>query len=69
MPTQLQDGQLLVYQTDADGLYVGTTAADPDPQNIGQWLMPAGCVDVKPPAITGGKRPQWVGYKWKLISL
>lgn len=64
----LQPGQRLVYQTDGQGFYVGEAAADPDPQNIGNWLIPAGCVEMKPPAITGGKRPQWVGYKWKLIS-
>lgn len=61
-------GQKVVYQTDSAGMYVGTTTADPDPMNEGHWLLPAGCVDVKPPKITGGKTPQWVGYKWKLIS-
>jgi len=68
MSTQLQQGQRVVYQTDPLGFYVGTAAADPDPQNVGGWLIPAGCVEQKPPAITGGKRPQWVGYKWKMIS-
>ncbi|MNI86415.1 hypothetical protein D3C73_1435100 [compost metagenome] len=68
MAIHLQDGQRLVYQTDSQGFYVGEAAADPDPKNIGNWLIPAGCVDMKPPTITGGKRPQWVGYKWKLIN-
>ena len=69
MAIELQEGQRMVYQTDGQGLYVGEAAADPDPQNIGNWLIPAGCVEVKPPVITGGKRPQWVGYKWKLINM
>lgn len=68
MGIQLQDGQRLVYQADADGFYVGEAAADPDPKNPSQWLIPAGCVEVKPPLIQAGKRAQWVGYKWKLIS-
>ncbi|MNF09860.1 hypothetical protein D3C80_2106350 [compost metagenome] len=65
---KLHPGQRLVYQTDGQGFYVGEAAADPDPMNEGQWLLPAGCVNEKPPTITGGKRPQWVGYKWKMSS-
>lgn len=57
-----------MYQADANGLYVGETTADPDPQNHGQWLIPAGCCDIAPPTLTFGKIPKWVGYKWKLIS-
>ena len=68
MAIELQEGQRLVYQTDANGLYVGEAIADPDPQNIGRWLIPAGCVEVKPPLFTGGKVAKWVGYKWKLIN-
>lgn len=68
MTIRLHDGQRLVYQTDDNGVYVGEAAADPDPQNIGNWLIPAGCVQIKPPTITGGKKPQWAGYKWKLIN-
>lgn len=68
MDIHLHEGQRLVYQTDRDGFYVGEAAADPDPQNVGNWLIPAGCVEMKPPLINGGKRPQWAGYKWKLIN-
>lgn len=68
MTIQLQKGQRLVYQTDENGLYVGEAAADPDPQNSGNWLIPAGCVEAKPPAIPRGKVALWVGYKWRLIS-
>ncbi|MGN8278170.1 hypothetical protein [Pseudomonas sp. SMN5] len=68
MEVELQQGQLLVYQTDENGLYIGEAVADPDPQNIGRWLIPAGCVEEKPPLLTAGKIPKWVGYKWKLIN-
>lgn len=64
----MDHGQKEVFQTDEQGFYVGTTVADPDPQNIGSWLIPAGCVEVKPPLFTGGKIAKWVGYKWKLIN-
>lgn len=69
MATQIHKGQRLVYQTDDSGFYVGEAAADPDPQNPGKWLVPAGCVEVEPPVIPRGKKAQWVSYKWKLINM
>lgn len=69
MEIQIKNCQRLVYQTDGSGFYVGQTAADPDPKNPGNWLIPAGCVEVAPPAMPHGKVAQWVGYKWKLINM
>ncbi|SEE80292.1 hypothetical protein SAMN04490200_5519 [Pseudomonas proteolytica] len=69
MATQPRDSQKIVYQTDSDQFYVGETVADPDPQNPGHWLLPAGCVEMKPPPFTGSNRPQWAGYKWKITSM
>ena len=68
MSTINEHGQLLVYQTDQDGFYVGKTWADPDQINKGAFLIPAGCTTESPPVINGGKRAQWVGYKWKMVS-
>ena len=68
MTIKLSPGQIVVYQTDHEGFYIGETSADPDPMNVGHWLIPAGCVEMKPPVINGGKRAKWVGYKWKLIA-
>lgn len=68
MGIQIQDGQRVVYQADSEGFYVGEVVADPDPQNHGQWLIPAGCVETKPPSTRAGKKYQWSGYKWKAIS-
>jgi len=69
MSIQVGSGQRVVFQTDVNGFYVGEAVADPDPQNEGNWLIPAGCVEAKPPAIPRGKSAQWVGYKWKLIDM
>ncbi|WP_454833230.1 hypothetical protein [Pseudomonas veronii] len=69
MANKVQNGQRIVYQTDASGVYVGESLADPDPKNNEQWLIPAGCVEIKPPAMPRGKKAQWVGYKWKLIDM
>lgn len=67
MAIEPHPGQKIVYQADHDGLYIGETLADPDPQNYGQWLIPAGCVETKPPETSGNKRYQWAEYKWKAI--
>lgn len=69
MTIYLHEGQRIVYQVDGEGFYVGEAAADPDPRNLGIWLIPAGCVETAPPVIPRGKKAQWVGYKWKLISV
>lgn len=61
--------QLKVYQTDANGFYVGVTFADPDQMIPGNWLVPAGAVEMAPPAIIpAGKIAQWVGYRWRLVD-
>ena len=65
---KLFPGQKLVYQTDHEQVFIGESAADPDPQSPGNWLVPAGCVEVKPPPIPVGKKAQWAEYKWKIIS-
>lgn len=69
MENKSQGCQRVVYQADADGVYVGESVADPDPKNSEQWLIPAGCVEMKPPEIPRGKKAQWVGYKWKVIDM
>lgn len=61
--------KLRVYQTDADGIYVGVTYADRDQLVPGNWLVPAGAVEMAPPAIIPpGKVAQWVGYRWRLVD-
>lgn len=60
--------QKTVYQYDDQGWYQGETVADADPVVPGNWLLPAGTTETKPPIFTAGKIPKWVGYKWKLIN-
>ena len=69
MAIKLHAGQKIVYQTDSSQMYVGEAAADPDPQNPGHWLIPAGCHELEPPKIVfGGKWPKWNGWKWQLVD-
>ena len=56
-----------VYQTDQDGFYVRPTIADPDPLDIGNWLIPRGAVEIAPPSLQGGEKAQWTGDSWVIV--
>ena len=53
-----------VYQTDAQGYFVGVTTADVDPLNPTEWLIPAGCVVAEPHDAPDGSRVKWDGSQW-----
>lgn len=53
-----------VYQTDSSGVFLGAVAADPDPMEPGNWLVPGGCVTTPPPAFQAGQRARWNGGAW-----
>lgn len=40
---------MIVYQTDNDGYYVGEAIAYQSPLEPGKYLIPAGCVTLRPP--------------------
>ncbi len=58
-----------VYQTDLNGVYVGTTTADQDPLDSTNWLIPAGCVKTAPPTITDKQLAKWDGAKWAVENI
>ena len=58
-----------VYQTDLDGVFVGTTVADKDPLDSTNWLIPAGCVQIAPPTITDKQFAKWDGAKWGVETI
>lgn len=58
-----------VYQTDSNGVYVGTTTADKDPLDSTNWLIPAGCVETTPPTITDKQFAKWDGAKWSVETI
>jgi hypothetical protein len=53
-----------VYQTDRHGAYVGEVDADESPLEPGVFLIPAGCVELPPPAVAEGKVAVWEGGVW-----
>ena len=58
----------VVYQTDHQGIYIGTTVADQSPLEPGVWLIPGGCVEVAPPLVPEKKAALWNGRKWVLVD-
>ena len=58
-----------VYQTDAFGYFAGVTSADQDPLDLDNWLIPAGCVEVEPPALKDGFLIVWSGSEWSYEAI
>lgn len=58
---------MIVYQTDAAGLFVGQIAADEDPLAPGTYLIPGGCVETAPPDAIDGHVRQWTGATWAQV--
>ncbi len=58
-----------VYQTDIDGVFVGITTADTDPMDESNILIPAGCVEIEPPATIEGQIARWDGSAWTVEDI
>ena len=58
-----------VYQTDEQGFYVGPTMADPDQLDVGNWIIPAGCVIEQPPKLDEKHLAQWVDGAWLVVAV
>jgi hypothetical protein len=58
-----------VYQTDNEGFYVGSTEADPDQLDVGNWLIPAGCVTEPPPTVGEKQLAQWTDGAWVITDV
>jgi hypothetical protein len=57
-----------VYQTDTEGFYVGPTLADQDPLDEANWLIPGGCVEQEPPALSEGQRARFTDGAWLVVD-
>lgn len=55
---------MIVYQTDANGVFVGTTEADESPLEPGVFHIPGGCVEQEPPAFADGEQARWTDGAW-----
>lgn len=53
-----------VSQLDENGYFVGVAVADESPMEPGIFHLPAGAVDIAPPAIEDGKRYKPNGKGW-----
>lgn len=57
-----------VYQMDASGLFVGEVQARESPLEPGVYMIPAGCVEVPPPAAQAKKAAVWMADAWTLVA-
>lgn len=58
-----------VCQLDSSGFYVGQVVADESPLEPGVFLVPAGCVDVAPPASEDGVMHRWDASVCEWVSV
>ena len=56
-----------VYQYDNRGYYIGPGIAFESPLEPGVFLVPAGCVEIAPPAVTESNAAQWNGSQWQEV--
>lgn len=59
---------MIVYQTDAEGFLVAPVEADESPLEPGVYLVPRGCVEPEPPALSAGERARWTGEAWEVVA-
>lgn len=59
----------IVYQTDATGHFVGEVVADKSPREVGVFLIPAGCVEVAPPAAITDHERVWYDGAWIQVPI
>lgn len=61
---------MIVYQTDADGIYVGQETADKHPFKLGEYIIPGGCVITPPPAFNSETQfAQWENGLWSIKDI
>lgn len=58
-----------VFQTDAQGYLIGTTAAEESPREQGVFAIPAGCYKESPPETKNDERARMVGGKWSVEKI
>lgn len=57
-----------LYQTDyqGDGRFIGEVTADPNPMREGDWLIPAGAVEIAPPEVEEPSYARWIEGSWEV---
>lgn len=58
-----------VSQLDAAGFFVGTSIADESPLEPGVFLLPAGAVDLGPPALLVGQSARYENGSWVVADI
>lgn len=63
--------QIIVYQTNDEGIFIGTTVADESPLEKGVFLIPRGAVKKAPPKLKEKQRARWdvEAQKWAVEEI
>lgn len=60
---------MIAYQTNADGVYVGTVVCDMSPLEPGVWLVPAGAYTDVPPNVEDDEVVVWADGGWAVVKV
>ena len=63
----MSEAPILYHFSPATGEYLGSSAADADPVDAGEYLMPAFCTQTAPPAADTHETARWTGNAWELV--
>lgn len=63
----MSEAPILHHYAPATGEYLGSSAADADPVNAGEYLMPAFCTQTAPPAAGEHETAVWQAGAWALV--
>lgn len=63
--------QIVVYQTNEAGVFIGETLADESPLDEGVFLIPRGAVEKAPPKLKEKQQARWdnAAQKWKVEDI
>lgn len=56
-----------IYNYDADGFFISTSLADPNPLEPGEWLVPARSTIVSLPELADGETGKFNGESWEVV--
>jgi hypothetical protein len=58
-----------VYQLDSNGIYLGEERSFESPLEPSVFLIPAGCIEVKPPEFSDKQYAKWNGKEYEILDI
>lgn len=63
----MSEAPILYHYDTVSGEFLGSSVADADPMNAGQYLMPAFCTRAQPPEAAANEKAVWQDGAWVLV--